>query len=126
LDLQAARRRYLHLACVHFARELALNDGFSRLNSSELAAALRWSLDEFRSFDSQIEQRIFRDLEECGGALPDVLVDHAVRIGGKQGVAAGDEQGGFLLLSFILCPYFCNFCHVLKFEGFCSDLNNCD
>jgi hypothetical protein len=37
------------LACVHFARELALNDGFSRLNSSELAAALRWSLDEFRS-----------------------------------------------------------------------------
>jgi hypothetical protein len=49
IGLQAARRRYLHLACVHFARELALNDGFSRLNSSELAAALRWSLDEFRS-----------------------------------------------------------------------------
>ena len=45
---QAARRRYLHLACAHFARELVLNDGFARLNSSELAAALRWSLDELR------------------------------------------------------------------------------
>jgi hypothetical protein len=56
-------------------------------------------------------------LEECGGALPDVLVDHAVRIGGKQGVAAGDEQGGFLLLSFIQYRYFCDFSHVLKFEG---------
>eukprot|EP00291_Cryptomonas_curvata_P022650 CAMPEP_0172161856 /NCGR_PEP_ID=MMETSP1050-20130122/6348_1 /TAXON_ID=233186 /ORGANISM="Cryptomonas curvata, Strain CCAP979/52" /LENGTH=979 /DNA_ID=CAMNT_0012831781 /DNA_START=1741 /DNA_END=4680 /DNA_ORIENTATION=- len=66
---QAARRRYLHLACVHFARELALNDGFARLNSSELAAALRWSLDEFR------------------------LADEAIRIGGKHGVTTGDERG---------------------------------
>jgi hypothetical protein len=47
--VQAGRRRFLHLACVHFSRELVLDDGFSRLNNSELSAALRWSINEFRS-----------------------------------------------------------------------------
>mmetsp|Transcript_88598 Transcript_88598/g.235788 ORF Transcript_88598/g.235788 Transcript_88598/m.235788 type:complete len:780 (+) Transcript_88598:387-2726(+) len=45
---QAGRRRFLHRACVHFARELVLGDGLSRLNSAELAAALRWSLEELK------------------------------------------------------------------------------
>mmetsp|Transcript_17440 Transcript_17440/g.48162 ORF Transcript_17440/g.48162 Transcript_17440/m.48162 type:complete len:101 (-) Transcript_17440:588-890(-) len=66
---QAGRRRFLHRACVHFARELVLGDGFSRLNSSELAAGLLWSLEELRA------------------------ADDAVRLGGSLGVTTGSDQG---------------------------------
>jgi len=66
---QAGRRRFLHRACVHFARELALDDGMSRLNSSELAAALLWSLEELRA------------------------ADDAVRLGGTMGVSVGSDRG---------------------------------
>uniref|UniRef100_A0A7S0MTS2 TmcB/TmcC TPR repeats domain-containing protein n=1 Tax=Cryptomonas curvata TaxID=233186 RepID=A0A7S0MTS2_9CRYP len=66
---QAGRRRFLHLACVHFARELVLYDGFSRLNAPELVAALQWSLYELRESDK------------------------AVRLGGTLGVIKGSEAG---------------------------------
>ncbi len=38
---QASRRQFLHAACVHYARELVIADGWSRLGPSEIAAALQ-------------------------------------------------------------------------------------
>ena len=66
---QANRRRFLQMAAVHFTRELVLADGFSRLNSSELAAGLRWALDSLQA------------------------ADNAARLGGSLGVGAGGDVG---------------------------------
>lgn len=66
---QANRRRFLHMASVHFARELVLADGFSRLNTSEVAVALRWALDSLQA------------------------ADNAARLGGSLGVGAGGDIG---------------------------------
>ncbi len=66
---QANRRRFLHMACVHFARELVLADGLSRLNTSELAAGLRWALNSLKA------------------------ADKAARLGGTLGVRAGADVG---------------------------------
>eukprot|EP00286_Rhodomonas_abbreviata_P015596 CAMPEP_0181332530 /NCGR_PEP_ID=MMETSP1101-20121128/25153_1 /TAXON_ID=46948 /ORGANISM="Rhodomonas abbreviata, Strain Caron Lab Isolate" /LENGTH=301 /DNA_ID=CAMNT_0023442201 /DNA_START=8 /DNA_END=913 /DNA_ORIENTATION=+ len=64
---QASRRRFLTIACVHWARELVLDDGFSGMDARAVTHALRFYLKELEDSDT------------------------AVRLGGLLGVDAGSD-----------------------------------
>jgi len=63
---QAGRRRFLVRSCCHFARELVLDDGFSRMDKSWTASALRFHLEELKTADRAV--RMGNELDVSLGA----------------------------------------------------------
>jgi hypothetical protein len=66
---QSDRRLFLTLAVTHLARELALNDGLSRLRQDELASALRMHIDQLVLTDRAIRLGNALDIESGGDIL---------------------------------------------------------
>jgi hypothetical protein len=66
---QSDRRLFLTLAVTHLARELALNDGLSRLRQDELAYALRMHIDQLVLTDRAIRLGNALDIESGGDIL---------------------------------------------------------
>jgi len=81
---QAGRRRYLVRSCVHYTRELVLNDGYSRMDRIELSTALRFYLQEFKD------------------------AHKAVRLGGDKNISVGADDRSELHNSIMYdagCPW---------------------
>mmetsp|Transcript_39743 Transcript_39743/g.81397 ORF Transcript_39743/g.81397 Transcript_39743/m.81397 type:complete len:320 (+) Transcript_39743:140-1099(+) len=61
---QGGRRRYLMRACVHYARELVLDDGFSRMDKATITGALAHHLAELRTANDAVRLGGFLNVTE--------------------------------------------------------------